>query len=94
MGDSGEGLVDADARAQERMEELRQERERRTGRVIRDPELFRALESMKMARADLVRQLNTTKHARRKTQLDQAIEEVDRRIAEISGRMSVEQSET
>ena len=86
MGDSGEGLVDAEARTQERMEELQRERERKGGRVIRDPELHRALESLKMARSDLARQLDTTKHERRKTQLMQAIEEVDRRIAELNAR--------
>ena len=82
MGDAGEGWVDAEARIQERMEELQREKNQRDGRVVRDPERQRSLDSLKMARADLQRQLNTTGHAARKAQLNQALEEVNRRIAE------------
>ena len=39
MGDSGEGLIDAEGRIQERMEELERERTRlQHGKVVRDPE--------------------------------------------------------
>jgi hypothetical protein len=82
MGDAGEGWVDAEARIQERMEELQQEKNQKGGRVIRDPELHRAIQSLKMARADVQKQLNATTHAARKAQLMQALEDLDRKIAE------------
>ena len=84
MGDSGEGLIDADARIQERMEDL--ERERTTSRTkdSRDPEQVRALESLRLARTELGRQLEATAHERRRAQITQAIEEVDRRMKEMS----------
>ena len=84
MGDAGEGWVDAEARIHERMEELERERNAPKGRVIRDPELERILESLKLARTGLERQLNTSQHAGRKAQIAQAIDEIDRRIAAIS----------
>ena len=38
MGDSGEGLIDAEGRIQERMEELERERaQQQGGRNVRDP---------------------------------------------------------
>ena len=82
MGDAGEGWVDAESRIQERMEELERERIQKGGRVVVNPELQRAFESLKMARADIERQLNATKHAARKAQLTQALEDINRRIAE------------
>jgi hypothetical protein len=84
MGDAGEGLIDADARIQERMEEL--ERERTSGRKknLGDPEQARALESLRLARTELGRQLESTVHERRRAQITQAIEEVDRRMKEMS----------
>ena len=80
MGDSGEGLIDAEARIQERMEEL--ERERTPPRKVdsRDPEQVRALESLRLARTELERQLAATTHERRRAQLQQAIDEVERRM--------------
>jgi hypothetical protein len=82
MGDAGEGLIDADSRIQERMEELERERKQSPRRVVRDPEQVRALESLKLARTELDRQLSATAHEARRTQLTQALEEVDRRIKE------------
>ena len=80
MGDSGEGLVDAEARIHERMDEL--EAERRAGRSTdrRDPEAVRAIESMKLARVELVRQLERTTHPGRRAQIDQAVADLTRRI--------------
>ena len=49
MGDAGEGLIDADARIQERMEEAERERKQRNSRTIRDPEKMHALESFTYA---------------------------------------------
>ncbi len=82
MGDAGEGLIDADSRIQERMEELERDRARKQAKPVRDPEKVRALESLKLARKELTAQLAATTHDRRRTQLQQAIAEVDRRIAE------------
>ena len=56
MGDSGEGLIDADARIQERMEELERERTRQQhGKPVRDPVKMEALESLRLARTELDR---------------------------------------
>jgi hypothetical protein len=85
MGDAGEGLIDADARIQERMEELERERSTRRMKQEGNPEQTRALESLRLARTELGRQLETTTHERRRTQIAQAIEEVDRRMKEMSG---------
>jgi hypothetical protein len=83
MGDAGEGLIDADARIQERMEELERERAQTQRRDVRDPEQVRALESLRLARTELERQLAATTHAGRRAQIEQALEELDRRMAEI-----------
>ena len=88
MGDAGEGWVDAEARIHERMEELERERAGQKGRVVRDPESEQMIESLKLARIELLRQLNTSQHAGRKAQLTQAIDEIDRRIAATLGRMT------
>ncbi len=82
MGDAGEGLIDADARIQERMEELERERTRsRSGKISNaDPEEIRALESLRLAKLELESQLAATSHERRRTQIGQAIEEVTRRM--------------
>lgn len=86
MGDAGEGLIDADSRIQERIDEL--EREREKSRVLaRNPGELRALEdleSLKLARKELEGQLAATTHERRRAQIIQAIEEIDRRIAEVA----------
>ena len=83
MGDAGEGLVDAEARVQERLDELARERSERKTQVVRDPEAVRAVESLRLARAEFERQLEATVHDRRRAQMTQAIAEVDRRIAAI-----------
>jgi len=83
MGDAGEGLIDAEGRIQERMEELERERNQQRGqKTVRDPEKVRALESLRLARTELDRQLATTPNERRRTQIAQAIEEIDRRMKE------------
>jgi hypothetical protein len=81
MGDAGEGLIDAEGRIAERMEELERERTRQNhGKIIRDPEKVHALESLRLARMELDRQLSATTHERRRAQLNDAIAEVDRRM--------------
>jgi hypothetical protein len=85
MGDAGEGLVDAESRLAERMEEREQEkrRARQAGKGV-DPEKMRQLESFRLARTEMQRQLELTTHEARKQQLKQALEELDRRIKELS----------
>ena len=80
MGDAGEGLIDADARIQERMEELALSRAKGRAPAIKNPEQARQLESLKLARAETARQLDMTTHDARKSQLKQALAELDKRI--------------
>src|SRR5688500_15543113 len=85
MGDAGEGLVDAESRLAERMEEREQEkRKARQAANSGDPERARQLESLRLARTEMQRQLDVTTHEARKQQLGQAIAELDRRIKELS----------
>jgi hypothetical protein len=84
MGDAGEGLVDAEARIAERMEELERERKKaRQGAKKDDPERVRQLESFRLARTELQRQLAKATHQTRRQQLTQAIAELDRRIKDL-----------
>ena len=82
MGDAGEGLIDADSRIQERMEELECDRKKTRGKPVRDPEKVQALESLRLARTELDRQLSATTNERRRAQIAQAIAEIDRRMKE------------
>lgn len=83
MGDSGEGLVDADARIQEQIEEREAERRRRvSGQPTVDPERMRQLESLRLARAELERQSGSTTHPVRRQQIQAAIAEIDKRLAD------------
>ena len=85
MGDAGEGLVDAESRLAERMEEREQEkRKARQAGKGGDPERMRQLESFRLARTEMERQLEATTHEARRKQLTAAIEELDRRIKEFS----------
>jgi hypothetical protein len=86
MGDAGEGLVDNQARIQERLEEIERERSERRVAELRDPETQRALESLRLARAELVRQRDATTHARGRATIDKALAEIDRRAAAVSSR--------
>ena len=87
MGDAGEGLIDADARIQERMEELERERKQQNSKTVKNPEQLHALESLRLARTELERQLEATTNDRRRTQIMQAIEEIDRRMAETKSKV-------
>ena len=87
MGDAGEGLIDADARIQERMEELERERKQQNSRTVKNPEQLHALESLRLARTELERQLEATTNDRRRTQIKQAMEEIDRRMAETKSKV-------
>jgi hypothetical protein len=80
MGDAGEGLIDADSRIQERMDELARERAERRSEVVRDPEAIREHESLRLAQKELQRQLEATTNDRRRAQLQQAIADLDHRM--------------
>jgi ABC-type phosphate transport system auxiliary subunit len=84
MSDSGEGLVDASSRLAERMDELEEERRQaRNGSRRVDPVRARALESLRLAKADIGRQLATISHEARRQQLTLALAEVERRLADL-----------
>ena len=89
MGDAGEGLIDADSRIQERMEELEHERQRTHTKAVRDPEKVRALESLRLARTELERQLVATTNERRRDHISLAMAEIDRRMAETSAELGM-----
>ena len=80
MGDAGEGLIDADARIQERMEELERDRKQSQKKDARDPEQVRTIESLRLARMELQRQFDATQHEGRRAQIQQAMGEVDKRM--------------
>ena len=82
MGDAGEGIVDAQSRIQERLEELQREAEQKTRkRPTIDPETARQLESLKLARIQLEHQLQAGASTPRRTQLEAALTDLDARIA-------------
>ena len=85
MGDAGEGLVDAESRLAERMEEREQEkRAARLGPTTVDPERTRELESLRLAKTEMQRQLDLTTHEVRRTMLSQALGEIDKRLKALS----------
>jgi hypothetical protein len=85
MGDAGEGLVDAESRLAERMEEREQEK-RRSRQTAKggDPERTRQIESLRLARTETQRQLDATTHDARKKQLGEALAELDKRLEALS----------
>jgi len=87
MGDAGEGLVDAESRLAERMEEREQEkRQARLAPVAGDPEKVRELESLRLARTETARQMELTTHQVRKQQLVQALSELDKRLKALASK--------
>ena len=85
MGDAGEGLVDAESRLAERMEEREEEKRkaRQAGKGT-DPERIRQVESLRLARTEMQRQLDLTTHEVRRAQISQAISEIDKRLKSLS----------
>ena len=82
MGDAAEGLIDADARVRERMEELEESRAAARQKKPRvDPERVRALESLRLARTELERQRELTTNEGRREQIGHAMAEIERRLA-------------
>lgn len=86
MGDAGEGLIDADARIQERRDQLEQAKKEAREQQGRDPVLDAQVESLRLARAELARQLEATSHERRRAVIVDALAEVDRRMAELQAK--------
>jgi hypothetical protein len=84
MGDSGEGLIDAEARIQERMDERAAEREQRLNKVTIDPDLHHEIESLRLARAQLQQQTEAAAHPLRRQQLELALKEIDDRLAALT----------
>ena len=85
MGDAGEGLVDAESRLAERMEEREEEKKKaRQATKGGDPERTRQLESFRLARTEMQRRLEVATHKAHKQQLGQAIAELDKRITQLS----------
>ena len=85
MGDAGEGLVDAESRLAERMEEREQEkRQARMGPVTADPERARERESLRLAKTEMERQLELTTSDVRRQQLSQALGELEKRLKALS----------
>jgi ABC-type phosphate transport system auxiliary subunit len=88
MGDAGEGLIDAEARIQERMDE-RELTTTKKGVVWRgDPELLRQVESLRLARTEMQRQLHATAHDARKKQLQSALGELETRLKALQAQMA------
>ena len=83
MGDSGEGLVDAEARFQERQAEREQERARQVRSPLAgDADRDRTVRSLTLAKIELERQAESTQHPVRLQQIREALKEIERRIAE------------
>jgi hypothetical protein len=67
------------------MDELEQERQNARKKVKSgDPERARQIESCRLARIEMQRQLELTEHKTRKKQLSDAIAELDRRMTQLS----------
>lgn len=82
MGDSGEGLIDADARIQELADEREAaRRERRTPQAPVDPVKKAQMTSLSLGLAELRRQFDATEHPVRKKQLKAAISDVEKKLA-------------
>lgn len=87
MGDAGEGLIDAQNRIQERMDERDEERARRARhRTDEDPEKVRRAESLRLAFTELSRQLEATTHSARRQQLTSALAELERQLEALGAR--------
>jgi hypothetical protein len=84
MGDAGEGLIDADSRIQERMDELASERERRQRAAVLDPERQQQIESLRLALAQAEQQAAAAAHPLRRQQLELAVKDIERQLAELT----------
>lgn len=83
MGDAGEVLVDAEDRLQERIAEREQEKERRAAAPPSNPERQRRLTSLQLAKAELQNQAGVTQNPLRRKQIEQALADLERQMAEL-----------
>lgn len=83
MGDSGEGLIDAEARIQERMDERAAEREQRLNQVQIDPAKQQEIESLRLALSQLQQQAEAATHPVRKEQLAMAMKDIEKKLEEL-----------
>jgi hypothetical protein len=79
MADAGEGLIDAQNRIQERMDEPMPQGDH-------DPEQLRRAESLRLAYTELSRQLEATSHTARRQQLSSALAELERQLKALGAR--------
>jgi hypothetical protein len=77
MGDAGEGLVDADARIQELMDQREADKKARANTVIIDAQAAERAYSKELVRASLRDQLAAATHPVRRAQLEAAIKDID-----------------
>ena len=87
MGDSGEGLVDNEARIQERMEELQQNRAQARKPTVKNAQLKQQIESLQLARKEMARSRENATHESRRAQLTAALADIDRRIKQLQERV-------
>ena len=83
MGDSGEGLVDNEARIQERVEELQRSRDQARKPAVKNPQLLQQIESLQLARKEMIRALENTTHEARRKQLSAALADIELRIKDL-----------
>jgi chromosome segregation ATPase len=87
MGDSGEGLIDNEARIQERMEELQQNRAQARKPTVKNAQLKQQIESLQLARKEMARSRENATHESRRAQLTAALADIDRRIKQLQERV-------
>jgi hypothetical protein len=80
MGDSGEGLIDAEARIQERIDERAAEREQRLNQKRIDPARHQDIESLRLALSQLEQQAEAASHPVRQEQLAMAIKDIEKKL--------------
>ena len=65
------------------MEELQRNRELARRPAVTNPALARQLESLELARKEIIRAIDSATHPARKTQLTAALADIEGRIAEL-----------
>ena len=83
MADAGEGLIDAEDDFQEKLAERERLQERRAQGPRPDPIKERERKSLDLARAELHRQAESAAHPVRRAQIETALAELERRIAQL-----------
>jgi hypothetical protein len=78
MGDAGEGLVDADARIQELIDQRDADRRAKANTVIVDAQAAERAYSKELVRASLKQQLADATHPVRRAQLEAAIKDIEK----------------